>query len=171
MSTVLDAARVDAARGGLRLGPVATAVSAALLGFSPSATAQQSLVSATSTVFATGDFELPEGISAAPSSFGGGYLVSDGDFSGLATASSNYGSIHSGEVVIANQASGYGEGYGEIDVLDDRGIPDTAARRLGRAVRRPPPARRRATDHLTVQRSRSAAASFASKFAWKFALN
>jgi hypothetical protein len=57
------------------------AISVTLLCFSVGAGAQQNVGAGssggTSTVFATGNFVLPEQITAAPSSFGGGYLVSD----------------------------------------------------------------------------------------------
>jgi len=56
---------------------VGAAIFAALCSVCLTAAAQQNVGGGTGTVFATGNFTLPEGISAAPSSFGGGYLVSD----------------------------------------------------------------------------------------------
>src|ERR1700684_3401404 len=41
------------------------------------AEAQQNIGSSTTTVFATGSFQLPEAIAAAPAGFGGGYLIAD----------------------------------------------------------------------------------------------
>jgi len=69
-----------AARGKSRRAVPSAAIFAALCSISLSAAAQQNVAggsSGSSTVFATGNFILPEGISAAPTSFGGGYLVSD----------------------------------------------------------------------------------------------
>jgi len=39
--------------------------------------AQQNIGGSTTTVFATGAFQLPEAIAAAPAAFGGGYLIAD----------------------------------------------------------------------------------------------
>ena len=68
---------LGAARRKPRRTVLSTAIFAALCSACLSAAAQQSVGTGTSTVFATGNFILPEGIGAAPSSFGGGYLVSD----------------------------------------------------------------------------------------------
>lgn len=185
---------IDVARGRLRLGALSTVIPAALFSVSLSASAQQTGGS-TSTVFATGNFELPEQITAAPSSFGGGYFVSDANagaiyhigpnggaatvfsqngfrdfagaqlssyyngtslagqylevgsngysngiadlisksgtatslinatnsfFAGVATATSNYGSIQSGQELLVNETGG-ADAAGQIEVLNKNG--------------------------------------------------
>ena len=70
---------IAAIRGSPRHTVLSTAIFAALGSVSLSAVAQQNVGGGTSTVFATGNFVLPEQITAAPTSFGGGYLVSDAD--------------------------------------------------------------------------------------------
>jgi hypothetical protein len=197
---------IDTSPGTPRRVALAFISSAALLGVTLSAVAQQNVggggSGGTSTVFATGNFILPEQVAAAPGIFGSGYLVSDADadtiyeiapnggaatvfsangfrdfagtqlssyyngtalagqylevgtnlsstngivdtisangtatsvinaanswFAGAATASSKYGSIQSGQLLIVNEVGG-ANGAGEIDVLNKNGTLSTFA--------------------------------------------
>jgi hypothetical protein len=56
------------------------------------AEAQQNIGGSTTTVFATGSFQLPEAIAAAPAAFGGGYLIPDANADEVFSIGPNGGS-------------------------------------------------------------------------------